>query len=483
MNIIYACIIGIVALILLLLLIAVIRTLFIRKPSFESESSVSFSEEEEKKYAKILSDMIKVPTISAKEGDSLEQFDKLHEVMKEHFPNVFSKMEVTDLSGNLLLKWRGKDSSKDGVLLMGHQDVVPAAETTWEHEPFSGDIVDGKVHGRGAMDCKNTVMAEFQAVEELISEGFEPERDIYLASSVNEEISGGGAVKTVEYLKDNGIRLAVVMDEGGAIADDVMPGMKTMCAAAGIVEKGHINIKFTAKSNGGHSSTPPRNNPFARLAKFINFVETKNLFDKSFTEPLRVMFKYVSPYLSFPFRLVLSNIWLFGPILKVILPKVSGQAAAFLGCTKIFTMAEGSKAPNVIPDEAYVIANLRPGVQQSAEECIAILTKIAAKYDIETEVLKCHNASSITNYKGEEFSYLEKCVRSVYPDVCFTPFYCTGGTDCRNYTAVSDNCIRFCPVKLNPKQLVSMHAANENIDTDALAQSVKFYKYFLKNHN
>lgn len=473
---------AVVCVFVLLLIIAVIRTIAIKAKPNNAESTISYTKEEEDRYARTLSEMIKIPTISARDGDSLDEFRKLHAVMEKEFPNIHRTMEKVDLNGNLIFRWKGTDSSKEGILLMGHQDVVPAAETTWEHDPFSGDIEDGKVHGRGAMDCKNTVMAEFQAVEELISEGYVPERDIYLSCSVNEEISGSGAPTAVKYLLDNGVHLAVVMDEGGAIAEGVMPGMSAMCAAAGILEKGFANIKFIARSNGGHSSTPPRNNPFARLAKFICAVEKKNPFDCRFTEPLEVMFGYVAPYLSFPLRLLLGNLWLFKPVIKFAMPKLSPQAAAFLSCTRIFTMGEGSKAPNVIPDEAYVIANLRPGIHQSAEECIEILRKIAAKYDVETQVIEVRDASDVTDYRGEEFRYLEKCVHEVYPDVCFTPFYCTGGTDCRNYNPVSDNCIRFCPVKLNPQQLASMHAANENISTDALAQGVKFYKYYLKNH-
>ena len=472
-------ILGIIA---VLLIIAVIHAIKIKAPENDREGILSYTDAEEKNYARILSEMIKIPTISADDGDSLEEFHKLHTLMEKEFPNIHRVMEKTELDGNLIFRWKGKDSSKDGILLMGHQDVVPAAETTWEHEPFSGAIEDGKVHGRGAMDCKNTVMAEFQAVEELIAEGFVPERDIYLSSSVNEEISGSGAPKAVEYLRSHGIRLSVVMDEGGAIAAGVMPGMEAHCAAAGILEKGYADIKFTAKSKGGHSSTPPKNNPFARLSGFISEVEKKKPFVRSFTEPVEVMFKGVAPYLSFPLRLLLGNLWLFKPLIRFAMPKLSDSAAAFLGCTCVFTMGEGSKAANVIPDNAYVIANIRPGLQQGVEECVAILSKIAKKYDIETELIDGRDASDVTDWNGEEFKYLEKCVNEAYPDVCFIPYYCTGGTDCRNYNLVSDNCIRFCPIRLNPQQMDSMHAANENISTDALALGVKFYKYYLKNH-
>ncbi len=472
----------IVGIIVLLLAIAVIRAVSIKAKPVEGESKAVFTPEEEEKYARVLSEMIKVPTISKGEGEDKSEFYKLHAVLRELFPNIHESLEMTEIDGNIIYRWQGKDSSLDPILLMGHQDVVPAAETDWKHDPFSGDIEGGCIHGRGAMDCKCTVMAEMAAVEELLAEGFVPERDVYLAYACNEETSGGGAQKLVKYLQDKGIRLCVAMDEGGAIVDDAMPGMSSKCAAVGIVEKGTVNIKFTAKGKGGHSSTPPKNTPFARLSAFVCDVEKKNPFKTVITTPVKYMLSNIAPYLSFPMRLIFGNLWLFKPLLTVLMPKFSPGARAFVTTTVVFTMGEGSKAPNVIPDEAYLIANMRVGTQQSKDECVEILRKIAAKYDIETELLKGFNASRISDPGSDEMKYLKQCVADVFPGYCFTPYYMCGGTDCRHYGAVTDNCLRFTPVYISPSQMAAMHAANESIGSAAVAAGVKFYKYFLRNH-
>ncbi len=481
MNYIKIILLAALGVIAVLLLIAVIRTIFLKAKHTDKKSAISYTPDEENEYAECLSDMIKVPTISSLNGSNMDKFIELHEVMEKHFPLVFSKLEKTDLDGNLLFKWKGKDSSKEGILLMGHQDVVPAEETTWEHGPFSGDIENGKVHGRGAMDCKCTVMAEFAAVEELLREGFVPECDVYLACSINEEISGDGAPKTVEYLKNNNIRLAAVCDEGGAIMSGLVPGLSSPTAAIGIVEKGFVNVKITAKGAGGHSSTPPRHSQIAKLAEFINYFEHKRPFKTKMTMPLIKMLSGVAPYLSFPLRLVLGNIWLFKPLLTLLLPVLSPMTAALVQTTFAFTMCGGSKAPNVLPDEAYVICNLRPAVHQQADESIEIVRKYAEKFGLEVEVLKKRNTSRVNDPESDEFKYLTKCINECHPNTAVTPFYMTGGTDCRNYEAVSDNCLRFCPTRLNPQQLSAMHAANENLDTAALAEGVKFYKYYIKN--
>ncbi|MCQ2463539.1 MAG: M20/M25/M40 family metallo-hydrolase [Clostridia bacterium] len=471
----------VLAVIAVLAAVVLIRTAMWKNKPNTNKSVISYTPEEEKKYARFLSEMIKCPTVSLRGNTDLTEFHKLHKVMKELFPLIDERLEKTELEGNLLYRWKGKRSDLDGVLLMGHQDVVTADESGWIHDPFSGDIADGKVHGRGAMDCKCTVMAEWAAVEELLAEGWQPERDIYLACSVNEEIGGTGAPMTAKYLQDKGVRLALVMDEGGAIVQNVVPGMAADCAAVGIVEKGYIDIKFTAKSSGGHSSTPPRNNPMARLAAFMNEVETKRPFKKTLTPTVRVMLEACAPYLSFPLRLILSNLWLFKPLVGPVMPKIAPAAEAFLATTCVFTMCGGSRTPNVIPDEAYVIANLRSSIHQDTDESIEIITKIAKKYNLEYEIIRREKVSDIVDINSMEFSYLKKCVKECFPETCFVPYYITGGTDCRKYQSVSANCLRFTPVRMTNEQEKAMHAVNESINTDAISEGVKFYKYFLKN--
>lgn len=472
---------AVLAVFVLLMIIAVIRAIKIKAAVPEGKTAAPYTPEDEAKYARFLSDMIKVPTVSAKEGDDLTEFFKLQQVMAKNFPLCFEKLEKIIIDGNLLLRWKGK-TDKDPILLMGHQDVVPAVEPNWKHGAFSGDIEDGRVHGRGAMDCKCTVMAEFAAVEELLEEGFIPERDVYLSSSVNEEISGGGAEKLVKYLKDKNVHLAAAMDEGGAIVSGMLPGMEGWVCACGIVEKGTANIKFTAKSKGGHSSTPPKGTPIARLSAFVDYVEKHNPFDRSFTEPVEIMFKSLAPHLAFPFRLLFGNLWLFKPLLKVVMPKVSPTAGALLGTTCVFTMSGGAAAPNIIPGEAYVVANIRPGIQQNLDECFKILSDMAKKFDVEAEILYGTSCSNMVDPNSEELKYLGECVKACYPGYCFTPYYVCGGTDCRSYEPVTENCLRFTPIRMDSQQMAAMHAVNENISTDAIASGVKFYKYYIKNH-
>ncbi len=464
-----------------IIIICVVRTLKTKAADTNNEPAISWTKEEEDRYAEKLSEMVKVSTVSKAKGEDYSDFIKLQSVMEELYPNIFRVLEKHDFEGNILRCWKGTNPEKGAILLMGHQDVVPAAEKEWTRDPFSGEIADGCVHGRGAMDCKSTLSAEWSAVEELIEEGYQPEEDIWLFSSVNEENSGGGAKDAAKWFKDNGIRLNAVLDEGGAVIGNVFPGLSKPCAAIGIVEKGFCNLKFTARGKGGHSSTPPRKTPMARLGMFMADVEKHDPFKRKLVSPIPEMFTELAPHLTFPMRLVMSNLWLFKGLLSKVLPLFSPMAGAFVRTTCAFTMAQGSEAPNVIPDEAYVICNIRPSVHQNAEESIEVLRKIAAKYDIETEVLLSRDPSNVSSPESEEFKYLKKCIGEAIPDVVAIPYLMTGGTDCRQFELVSDNCLRFTPTRLTPEQLAAMHAANENIGVAALAEGVKFYKYYIQN--
>lgn len=471
-----------VVLIVVLLAVAAIKAVKIKAKPNTNSPAIAPTEQEADEYAQKLSAMIQVPSISLRGNKDLTEFRKLQQVMKKNFPNVFATMELTDIEGNMLLRWPGKDPKRNGILLMGHQDVVTADEPTWTRAPFSGEIADGNIHGRGAMDCKSTVFSEFQAIEELILEGFEPPCDIYLSSSVDEEISGGGCEKLVEYLESKGVHLDVAMDEGGAILKNQLPTMDGWCAAVGVLEKGYVDVKIKAKGKGGHSSTPPKNTPMARLAKFVAEVENDRPFKVEISGPVYAMLDQAAPYLGFPLRLVLGNMWLFKGLLKKVLPVVSPMCNAFVSTTFAFTMAQGSATANVIPTEAYVVCNMRPSPHQNAESSLAVLKKYADKYDLELEVIYARSASGCVDWNGEEFAYLKKCVGECYPDAGVIPYLMTGGTDCRCYEKIADNCLRFCPIKMSSEQLAAMHAANESIGVKEVADCTKFYKHYIKNH-
>lgn len=472
LSMIFLVLLALIAVLLVLVLIAVIHTLL--TPSKKSTYVPNEDEEEALKLAKKLSRMVQYDTTSYANVSEVPKFLGFHEVLRELFPLVHENLSKTEIDGNLLYYWKGKSSDKP-ILLMSHQDVVPA-EGTWLHEPFSGDIADGKVWGRGTADTKASVMAFFQAAEDLLAEGFVPPTDVYLASSCTEEWAGDGAPKIVEELQRRGVELFIVCDEGGGIITEPIGGIHGNFAMVGVFEKGKADLKFTAKSTGGHASAPSQNTPIARLSAFVNEFENHSPFKKEILPEVAAMFKKLSCYASFGLKLVLGNLWLFRPILKIVLPKISAQAGAMLKTTIAFTMQSGSDAYNVIPQEATLGANMRFIPHQGEKESLEIVKKIAAKHDIEMLVVHSNDYTQPVDINGSGYKLVENVIAKTFPGLPSSPYVMTGATDAQFYQPVCKNCIRFAPVIFGPEQMKGMHGLNETIEYNCLPGAVRFYK-------
>lgn len=465
------------AVIVLLLLIAVVRTLLM--PKKKSDYKANEDEKESLRLAEKLSTMIKYDTTSHANIHEVDKFLGFHKVLEELFPLVHRNLEKTEIDGNLLFYWKGKSSEKP-ILLMSHQDVVPA-EGEWKHEPFSGDIADGKVWGRGAADTKCTVMAFFEAVEELLKEGYTPPVDVYLASSCTEEWAGDGAPTIVNELKRRGVELFLVCDEGGCIITDPISGVNGNFAMVGVFEKGKADVKFTAHSTGGHASAPTKNTPIARLASFVDDVEKHSPFKKKLMPEVSAMFTTLAPYASsFGMRLLLGNIWLFKPLIVAVLPAVSAQAGAMLRTTIAFTTQSGSDAYNVIPQEATLGANMRFIPHQGEKESLEIIENLAKKHGLDTEIIHTNDYTDPVDINGEAFKLVENVIGETFPGLASSPYVMTGATDAQFYQPICKNCIRFAPVIYGPDQMKGMHGVNECIEYNCLPGAVRFYKNLIK---
>ena len=426
--------------------------------------------------------MIRIPTVSKHEHEDLSQFFLYHQELEKLFPLIHEKLEKTVLNGTLVYHWKGADQGKLPVLFMGHQDVVPASDDGWSVPAYSGVVKDGCLYGRGALDCKGTMYVQMQAVEELLAEGFVPPCDVYLEYSINEETGGDGAAAAMRYLRDKGIRFAFVLDEGGAVIDEAVPGMNKPYAVLGVTEKGYMDVKITARGKGGHSSTPPRKTPAARLFAFANEIERKRPFKKKLIPEVQEMFRQMAPAFSFPLRFLLGNLWLTKPLVKAAMPLVSPFGEALMATTCCFTMMRGSDAANVIPKEPYLIANLRTSVHQNCEESLAVLKKYGKKYGLEFEVLLSRDASTVSDIHSAAYGFIEKTIRAHFPDAGVAPYLIMGGTDCRHFHALSDTALRFAPVRMSNEQNASCHAVDENVTVTSLAEGVRFYKRLLENY-
>ena len=437
----------------------------------------------EKNYAERLSRMLQMETVSVFGKNDTEKFRKFHDLLRELFPNIFSVCEFMDYDGSILMRWPGKVSpepEKQGLMLMNHQDVVEASGE-WKYPPFSGVIAGGKVWGRGAIDDKGELWAMLEAADELAGEGFVPERDIWFESACTEEIAGDGAVSISSDLYEKGYRFEMIMDEGGMILSEPIAGAKGVFAMVGVGEKCCVDIKFTARSDGGHASAPPKDTPLVRLAKFMSYVDRHEIFDVDLNPAIKEMLKRLAPYMSGVTSKAMASPDKFAPIIKKVMASAAPIAAALTKTTLAFTRAQGSQGNNVIPEEAFVVGNMRCSHHQGKESSLATIEKIAKRYNLEMEILDEAPDTRISDWNSPAFKLVEEAVGKVFPGVATVPYIMTGASDLRFMEVLSDNCFRFAPFHVDEQQVSAIHGINENVDVAALEPAVNFYKYIMQN--
>ena len=295
-----------------------------------------------------------------------------------------------------------------------------------------------------------------------------------------EESTGHGADEISRWFERQGIRFRLCLDEGGFILREPVKGAEGLFAVVGVGEKGCADLKFTARSRGGHASTPPRNTPLVRLGRFMAEADRQRIFDAHLDPAVCGMLKSIAPHMRGRQADVMARPEQFRHLLIPALSRLSPSTAALLRTTVAFTMAGGSEGANVLPAEAWVVANMRYSHHQGQQGSIDAIRKLAEKYDLETEVLDPGNPSGITDYTQEGFAMVRQAVEAVFPGVVTVPYLLTGASDARFFDRISDHTLRFLPFFADDEQLVAIHGTDENVNRDTLAPAVKFYKTMMK---
>lgn len=440
------------------------------------------------KYRKDLSDAIKIKTISNVDIDKVDwnEFKKFHAFLKERFPLVFENLQCEDISlASLLFTWKGANPDLDPIALLSHQDVVPVAagtEDDWTHPPFEG-VDDGEfIWGRGALDMKNHLIAVLESVESLLAEGFRPERTVYLCFGHDEEIvaaktSGAGSI--ADTLKARGVHLDSVIDEGGAILNlHVGSILNKKLAGVGIAEKGYADYRVSVQAKGGHSSQPPAHTALGSLADVIHDLEA-HPFKAKMPAFVYELFTKIGKNVSYPARLVTCNLWLFKPLITAVMKRIPA-AASLIHTTTAVTMASGSPAANVLPQNASITVNFRmmPGVTiKNVEEHIRSCVR---NKKIEVEYLKGKEASKVSPTDSRSFCILETLCTRTDKDMLVAPYLVMGGTDAYHYEEVCDCIYRFSPFVMDTALLLTTHGTNERLPISCMGDALRFFKRYIR---
>ena len=438
-----------------------------------------------------LAGAIRFQTIASRDDPKANEaeFLKLHAYLQQRFPRVHAALKREVVGGlSLLYTWPGSDAQAKPILLLAHQDVVPISpgtEAKWEVPPFAGQVKDGYVWGRGSWDDKGNLIAQMEAIELLLAQGFQPRQTVMLGFGHDEEISGlRGAVEIVKLLQSRKVRLDFVLDEGLLITEGIMPGLKQPAALIGIAEKGFLSMVLKVPATPGHSSMPP---PKGNSAIGMMSAALRRLDDEQLPSGLRgvarEMFETIAPEMGGFQRVALSNLWLFGPVVQAQLGK-GASTNAMLRTTTALTVFKAGNAENVIPGLAEATVNFRllPG------DTIASVTEHVKQKagDGRFELMAlpgAAEASPVSPTQSSSYQLINRTMRSVFPDVLVAPGLMVAATGSRHFTPISDHIYRFSPVRAKPEDLSRFHGTNERIATSNLAELVRFYHQLIQNVN
>ena len=449
------------------------------------ENRKNVSPETYNDYARTLKKMIDCKTVFTRNGENSEEYKKFNEVLTECFPLLSEKAEkLTFGSGCFVYVIKGKNATKN-IMLMSHHDVVEG-DDKWETDPFCAVTKDGALYGRGTIDTKTPLFSQLQACEELLSEGYTFDGfNVFIGSSDNEEVCGDGMVLATEYFKENGIHFEVVLDEGGAITEGMIPSVTAKSAMVAVHEKSrHLYRCKAVRDTTGHGGLNPSDDcAIIRLTKFISEVNDSKLYKGKFHPEVRSTFETHAPYMSFPLNILFGNLSLFSPIIKKIMLSIP-QTKAMLSTSVNFTnfFAGTKDDPQIRAKDAEATMFLRCIREDDLLAGLEKIREIAKKYSVEIEEIE-RDYCRPTSFTDKPYKHLEKIMNENFPDVIVAPFLLTAGTDARRFTDVADSILRFAPIDLDKKQYATIHSANEHIKIRNIGECVCFYKDFITKYN
>ncbi len=475
-----------VVIILILIVIVAINTVRFTSKQMAVQPIEEVKLDEEGSVGRF-SQVLQFETVSYEDSSKFdaEPFLALHAYLEQAFPKVHAALKKEIIGDySLLYSWKGSDSSLQPILLMSHIDVVPVEPATrdeWKHPPFGGDVADGFIWGRGALDIKCGAVGILEAVEFLLAEGFQPTRDVYLALGHDEEVGGeNGNARMAATLKERGIRLEYVLDEGGVLSEGIIPGIAAPVAYVAVAEKGYLGLRLSAEGTGGHSSMPPSQTAVGIVAAAIQKLES-NPFPSQLGGATGLMLEYLGPEMPITRRIAIANRWLFGPLIKRLFSG-SPSLNAMIRTTTAVTMMEGGVARNVLPARAWAVVNFRllPGhtSADAAEHVRATVNDPRVEYDYSGFT---SDPSAVSKTESAAFETLHQTIREVFPDAVVTPGLAVVTTDSRQYEKIAENTFRFIPTRMTSEDLTRVHAANERIGVENYLEIIRFFIQQIRN--
>ncbi|XP_077371370.1 N-fatty-acyl-amino acid synthase/hydrolase PM20D1.2 [Festucalex cinctus] len=484
------------AAVLILVTIASIRTLSLdvnaglQLARWEAVSDISLDIDHRQREELLthFKEAIRIPTVSFSPTES-NSTALLHfsSFLRRAFPTLFTSSLVHhELVANYSHLFWIPGSQPDLVpyMLLAHIDVVPATESDgWVAPPFSAQEIDGFIYGRGTMDDKSSLMGVLQALEYLLMKGYAPRRGFYIGLGHDEEVNGHqGAMNIVRLLKQRNVRLSFVLDEGLAVLDGVISGLNGPAALIGVSEKGLAIVKLSVSTLPGHASMPSRESCIGILAAAVKRLEDNPMPMLFGYGPERETFEHLAHKFGLPLKFILSNLWLFSPLVGRFLEQKPDSNALVRTTTAVTIFNSGVKF-NVIPSLAEAYVNLRIHSAQSLQEVLDLIQVTVGDHRVKIELIEGFDPLPVSSSdeKSYGFQIIKKTVLDMFPTVAVAPGICVGNTDSRHFKDLTNDIYRFAPLWFKPGDARRFHGINERISRKNYEELVVFYSRLIQN--
>lgn len=429
---------------------------------------------------------VRLPTVSMRGlPPSIDELHALHQYLADQFPRVHRSLVREEMGhGALLYTWKGSDETLAPIILLAHQDtapVDPADLARWTRDPWSGEVADGTVWGRGALDNKAGLMAIMEATEHLLQKGFVPRRTLYFAFGSDEEVGGKQGARVIAgALRERGVHAWLVLGEGGEISHGLLPTVKREVALVGMAEKGYASVHLAVESPGGHSSQPDGESAIGILSRAIVTLEA-NQMRARLTPLTSSSLDLATPLLPFSTRMINRNRWLLEPMLINRMIKTP-MGNAYVRTTAVATNFHGGVTDNVLAARASATVNYRvlPGdtVADVMAHVRSAITNPRVEISLAPEVDEPTPVSPVQGY-GQRL--LMRTIDQLFPGMPVLPSLVVSSTDARHYVPISDEQLRFLPYRMTPERVRRIHGVDEGIPVSDYLDCVQFMAQFMRN--
>lgn len=472
--------------ILLLAVVLLVAIILVNTMMFTPDETEVVADKPQPASAEVigrLSEAISYQTVSFEDSTKFDssQFIGFRKFLERTYPLVHQKLKREIVDGySLLFTWEGKNVSANPIVLMAHQDVVPIEEETrsmWTSDPFKAQVKDNYIWGRGSADDKINLVSILEAAEKLLAENFQPQRTIYFAFGHNEEVTGTGAIAMASLLKSRGIKADLVLDEGGIITREKIPGLETRSVALlGTSEKGAMSLELKVEKHGGHSAMPEPETAIDILTGAITKLRKEN-FEARFSPSTEGFIEAVGPEMPFTYKMVFANLWLFTPVVHNIYEQTN-TGNAMIRTTVAPTIFNSGIKDNVVPTVATATINIRLLPGDRSEDVIEKIKAIIGDDRVSINAKgKVREATSVTSQDSYGYKKVRDVISKTHEDIIPSPFLMIAATDSRYFTEVSDNIIKFSPM-VDP---IGFHGIDERVSLESFGLTLAFYERLMRD--